>query len=396
MLKGISMGKYGNIDLNPLIKANSAVASYIQVQDTSKIPDQSISTPKSNLEVPSITATPEVDSVTQKSTEVNLTRSEQLVKPLSAKIKLVSIKQEVITNSQDTSYDRVNNDELPFQHSKLIIDRIFQENFLLSIPYKSIGINSSENLLNDSTIQRIEKSIHISLPPVVEKRPLGIDGTLRSESSFNWIAGLLLLSLFVFSWMKILYQKYVEQVVITVVNYQASVRLLREKNVLFKNMAVGLNVVFSINLGLFVFFTLAYFNVSQVIADRNFLSVLIYCFAIGVIYSVKTLSCKLIGYIFLAQDEFKEYVHNFNLFNKNIGLFLFPIVITMPYISDYMEPLVIFSGMAVFSSLFVLRTVRGFQIIIRKGVSTFYLILYLCAIEILPVLLLVKYSSTWI
>ncbi len=390
------MGKYGNIDLNPLIKANSAVASYIQVQDTSKIPDQSISTPKSNLEVPSITATPEVDSVTQKSTEVNLTRSEQLVKPLSAKIKLVSIKQEVITNSQDTSYDRVNNDELPFQHSKLIIDRIFQENFLLSIPYKSIGINSSENLLNDSTIQRIEKSIHISLPPVVEKRPLGIDGTLRSESSFNWIAGLLLLSLFVFSWMKILYQKYVEQVVITVVNYQASVRLLREKNVLFKNMAVGLNVVFSINLGLFVFFTLAYFNVSQVIADRNFLSVLIYCFAIGVIYSVKTLSCKLIGYIFLAQDEFKEYVHNFNLFNKNIGLFLFPIVITMPYISDYMEPLVIFSGMAVFSSLFVLRTVRGFQIIIRKGVSTFYLILYLCAIEILPVLLLVKYSSTWI
>ena len=196
--------------------------------------------------------------------------------------------------------------------------------------------------------------------------------------------------------MKILYQKYILQIITASINYQASIRLLREKNVLFKNMSVGLNIVFVINMGLFLFFVMSYYNFSQIISTNNFLSVLIYCLMIASIYITKTLLCRLIGFLFLAQNEFSEYVHNINLFNKNIGLFLFPAVIMVPYINNYLKPYIVYAGIILFLAILVLRIIRGFQIIIHKGVSSFYLILYLCAVEILPVLLIVKYSSTLI
>jgi hypothetical protein len=36
---------------------------------------------------------------------------------------------------------------------------------------------------------------------------------------------------------------------------------------------------------------------------------------------------------------------------------------------------------------YIMRLYRGFQIIIKKDIFLFYLILYLCTLEILPVLL---------
>jgi hypothetical protein len=160
-------------------------------------------------------------------------------------------------------------------------------------------------------------------------------------------------------------------------------------------MSLGLNLVFALNLGLFIFFFLQYFSIEQQFPNK-IVNVLVYSLGLIVLYSIKTFSCRLIGFLFKVPNEFAEYIHNINLFNKNIGLFLFPIVILYPYIDESIRPAVLYLGIAILSIMFLLRTIRGFQIIMRKGVSFFYLILYLCAIEILPVLIVVKYSTTMI
>jgi hypothetical protein len=392
------MEKIGNAGLSPFTTSESVLKSNSLFQDTTKHSVTIHSTPqinqgKSTLIIPLQSN----DHSTQKKLDSIFARSEQREKILTRPKKEVTPNVELTYQPGDTSSIKIIEKILPYQHTKTHTDIAFQENFLLGISYRTL-LPSTDSIIEKKKISTLlkEKTTHITISPSVKKIPTGIEGTLKSESSFNWIAGLLLLSLFIFSWMKILYEKYILQVIAGIVNYQVSVRLFHEKNVLYKNLSVGLSFIFSINLGLFLFFGISYFNVSQIFPQNSFLCVTIYCSGIAAIYIIKTLSCRFIGYLFLAQAEFSEYVHNINLFNKNVGLFLFPIVIMLPYMNDSIKPAILYSGLIIVSVLFVLRIIRGFQIIIRKGVSTFYLILYLCAVEILPVLLIVKYSSTLI
>ena len=143
------------------------------------------------------------------------------------------------------------------------------------------------------------------------------------------------------------------------------------------------------------FYIIDYFQLSQIL-ENKFLSTCIYTVAILAVYTLKTIVCKFLGYVFLVQDEFDEYLHNVNLFNKNIGLILFPVVVLYPFINDSIKPVILYSGLFFAAGLFILRLHRGFQIIMKKGISFFYLILYLCAIEILPILILLKFTGVLI
>jgi hypothetical protein len=311
---------------------------------------------------------------------------------LSTTAPISKLQSALATNSADTSSLRTFNENLPFQSKRAETGN----NFLLDIPYKNISQH-----FDALTITKSHQNYWLSAKnntrahSEIQDEP-GFKGNVKAEASLNWLPGILLLSLFTFSWIRMVYQKYVVQVVTSMLNYQASIRLLRGKNVLFRNMAFGLNFVFAINIGLFIFFFIQYYNLNQ-IYPAGFISVAIYSVGIIIIYTLKTLVCKLIGNIFMVKEQFAEYVHNIHLYNKNMGLFLFPIVIVFPYItSNQVKPVILYLGLTIIIVMSLLLIYRGFQIIMRNGVSTFYLILYLCAIEILPILLLIKYSYTLI
>ncbi|MDP4207496.1 MAG: DUF4271 domain-containing protein [Bacteroidota bacterium] len=296
---------------------------------------------------------------------------------------------------EDTSSTRIYFKIPAYQEQRNSIDELYTNNFLLVIPHKTISQEFDTSLLTKYKIPHKVLSVSEKPKAIVKVEKSGFEGRERSESSLDWIPLILLLTLFIFSWMKILYQKYIFQVISGIINYQASVRLYRERNVLFQNMSIGLNLIFSLNVGLLIFFFIQYFKLPQVYSNDT-ICIAIYNFGIILIINIKTVIIRIIGYLFQKQDEFHEYVHNINLYNKNIGLFLFPVVILFPYIADQIKPAVIWAGLLIWGIMILFRTIRGFQIIIRKEVSPFYLILYLCTVEILPVLILIKLTATLI
>jgi len=261
--------------------------------------------------------------------------------------------------------------------------------------YVLIAGKNITNHFYSTELTRIDTTNKLTNNQIIAKelviKNTGFEGKIKQESALSWLPGILLFSLFTFSFIKIIYRKYVLQVLYSLINYQASVRLLRDRNVLFRNMAVGLNLVFGINAGLFVYFMLDYFKIGQ-IQSNSFISFLIYALCIIVLFNLKFILCKTLGFLFLVHEIFEEYIHNENLSNKIIGLLLFPIIILIPYIPLSIKAIVLYTGMVMLVILFVLRIIRGIQIIIRKEVSPFYLILYLCTIEILPLLIMVKFS----
>ena len=300
----------------------------------------------------------------------------------------VIVKKEIIINAEDTQAIRHNLYIYPFK--KPVLNELLKpENIFAGIakPTKIKNITKPETK-QTKLIARNDSSVHFT-----QIQSNGFEGNLRHEAGFSWLPAILISTLFIFSWIKLMYYKYVVQVLSATVNYQVSNRLFRERNVLIRNMSLGLNTIFAINTGLLIFYLFKYLDIEP-LKTNPFVSLSIYSISILTIYSIKTFFLRVLGFLFMVKEEFAEYIHNINLFNKNTGLLLFPVVILYPYINEHLKPVVLYAGITLFLLMILLRFFRGFQIIIRKGVSVFYLILYLCAIEILPVLLLIKLSST--
>jgi len=96
--------------------------------------------------------------------------------------------------------------------------------------------------------------------------------------------------------------------------------------------------------------------------------------------------------LFKTQEDFNEVQHHINVFNQTLGVILLPFVIAMPFMDTTITKITLI-GLFGFVGIFLLLFFfRGIQIVTRKQVSFFFLILYLCAIEILPVALLIKTS----
>jgi len=104
-------------------------------------------------------------------------------------------------------------------------------------------------------------------------------------------------------------------------------------------------------------------------------------------YMVKIISTRLLGFIF----EVQEYVYNIVLFNKTVGLVLFPITLCLAYAHQIPQNWLVGAGIVSWAIVLLYRLVRlswiGLSV---RGVSLFYIILYLCTLEILPFVVIVK------
>lgn len=301
--------------------------------------------------------------------------------------KVTADSMKLVTDTLSTKYNSYNT---PFTEPKACNPA--PDNFLLCIPNKTLIIEHSLQKQTQDTSGLIKTNNTITIKPASVSF---LPGKERNESNLDWFTVTILFSLFVFSWIKVIYQKFIVQIVTSIIDYQVAMRLYRERNVLFRNVSFGLHFVFYANIGLFINYLVDYYNFTHLF-HNNFVNILSYCGIVLFIYNIKSLTSKILGYIFLVQDNFSQYIHNVNLYNKNIGLFLFPIIIIYPFTLDKFKPFVIYAGLLLLLIMFLLRSYRSAQIIMRKGISLFYLILYLCAVEILPVLLLVKFVSTLI
>ena len=96
---------------------------------------------------------------------------------------------------------------------------------------------------------------------------------------------------------------------------------------------------------------------------------------------------RITGYLFLNYNLFSEYIHNSFVVNKGTGIILFPVVITAHYFPVPLVSIVLLAGLFILVISVILKSIRAYQIIKRKDVVLFYLILYLCTLEFLPLLL---------
>lgn len=221
---------------------------------------------------------------------------------------------------------------------------------------------------------------------VVEK---GNPQQASQQLQFDWITFLLIGVFLLIGWVRLFNKKYIGALVKSILSYNESYTLFREKNSLMERASFILNTVFVATISLFILQVTLYSNL-QIWNIQNQTEYLMFCGSFIALYILRYLSARFIGHIFLKQKVFSEYLHNVNNATKVTGLFLLPIVVSLQYLAlEYMLA-IIWVGVFIIGFIYLLQQLRAFQILIRNNVSILYMILYLCAFEITPFLIVYK------
>jgi len=165
---------------------------------------------------------------------------------------------------------------------------------------------------------------------------------------------------------------------------------MRNKSSLFGWQSTILNLVSFIVLGLFVFCAATWYN--QI--PEKFSPLAVIMVAIGIItlaVMLRHLVCITAGNLSGERDLFIDYMKNIYRSYRLVAIFILLIIILLVY-TTFVSPRICFiAGLLILGSFYLYRVMRLFLIFIKKDLSIIYLILYLCALEILPVLILLKY-----
>ncbi len=169
----------------------------------------------------------------------------------------------------------------------------------------------------------------------------------------------------------------------------ASKQLMREDYKLNKGSAVLFSIVFVLHFSYFLFEINQYFGYIH----YSFNSVLFYFLIVSAIiltYTVKITLSKLLSSVFLAKNETDEYIFNIFLSTNAAGLFLFPIIVCSEY-SQLPVQYFLCGGSTVLLVLYLIRVFKGLAIAYVGGrFSVFHLFLYFCALEVLPLIVIIK------
>lgn len=203
------------------------------------------------------------------------------------------------------------------------------------------------------------------------------------------VASVLLFAFILFVWLYASNSRRLNQVIKAFYISRFSNQLGRDELSLGNRVSIFLSSLFVITLSLFIAQVINYFQFYKIENEVWFIIQL--AALICVIYGFKIVIVRLAGFIFQSQKEVAEYSTMIFLFCNILGLFLLPIVVCIAFVKEVSPLVFIYSGFSIFVLLLFVRLLRGVVIGINSiRVSKFYLFLYLCTLEILPFVIMVK------
>ncbi len=164
----------------------------------------------------------------------------------------------------------------------------------------------------------------------------------------------------------------------------------RDTVAIFSWQSTALNLISFTILGLFAFCAAAWFD----LIPAGFPQPVVILISIGIIVlgiTSRHFLCLAAGNLSRETDLFNEYLVSIYQSYRYSSTFIFIILVILVYTTILPPGVCLTAGLIVLGIFYFYRVLRLLLIFIKKDISILYLILYLCALEILPVLILLKY-----
>lgn len=221
----------------------------------------------------------------------------------------------------------------------------------------------------------------------------GLSNISVKSINIDWISSVLVLifALVVFS------RHYFPRRFAMLTNAFGSIRLFNQfikDGAIFKDkISLPLFIATLLTFTLFAYQTYHFYGGYYSMSIKNEVLFLILCGFILATYLFKLTMKLTIGALFKTTNETLEHITNIYIFDIIATLLLLPIVMTLTYSPS--QTLLIVAA-TVIGILFILRLIRLITIGLSKSkFSGYYLFLYLCSVEILPVIVFAKMAIVY-
>lgn len=152
---------------------------------------------------------------------------------------------------------------------------------------------------------------------------------------------------------------------------------------------IGLFLLFAATFGLFMYQLAGYKNVYYNISGVQLFAAM--ALIIIALFSLKFLVLKIIGFLFDIDGIVSEYVTTLYLTYFNIAFVFLPVVVCFSLLAAEFIPYLLYMAYILIAVIFVWIYLRSsVSIISNFRFHKFYLFIYLCALEICPILILIK------
>ncbi|OYY24779.1 MAG: hypothetical protein B7Y15_00760 [Bacteroidetes bacterium 24-39-8] len=187
---------------------------------------------------------------------------------------------------------------------------------------------------------------------------------------------------------RLIFPKYFKNLFLLVM--QTSVRQKQTREQLLQNnlASILLNFLFLASAGLYV---------SLLVQHKHWVNLPFYqlvlysCLLLLVVYLGKFLFLSFSGWVFNVGDATNAYTFIVFLVNKVLGIILIPFVLVLTYSPEPIMQIATTISLGICALLFVYRYLIGFGAIRNNlKVSALHFFLYLCAVELLPLVLIYK------
>lgn len=223
----------------------------------------------------------------------------------------------------------------------------------------------------------------------VEKRDKPLSAK-EKETNYRRFLFIAILSMFIILTLIVtIFRILIEKIWKAFINDNLLNQLHREQSSGLAVAYLVLYLLFFINGGLFAFLSARHFGIP--ISATSLYSLLICMGGIAGFFLAKHFVLWLVGFVFPIGKEVDSYQFTIMVFNIVLGLFLVPVVLFIAYAPQNLTGIVVWGALGLLGLIYLFLALRGLFIGNRFiAGNKFHFLLYLCAVEIAPLLVIYK------
>ncbi len=234
----------------------------------------------------------------------------------------------------------------------------------------------------------LDASMQQANPFLTDGKPLGFHPQLQVDVPGGWWLSLIVFICFtIIVVLRVFDNRRLTQLLTGFVRASSLSIYYREESALTGRVSLLLIFNFLLVVPLFLWQIIAY-SYPEVVSWSLYPSLIL---SITLMYGVKIVSMRFLGFLFEQREASNEYTFTILLFNKTIGLILFPVVVLLAFSYGFSPDILIGLGIILWSIVLIYRIFRCLLIGVGTGgLSLLYFLLYLCTLEILPFVVIFK------
>jgi hypothetical protein len=220
----------------------------------------------------------------------------------------------------------------------------------------------------------------------------GVSGFLVDYGSTEWHFYFLVSMLIVYAVARAFLGELLNKTFTAASRYNTAVGMYQDNSQLQRKLDSALYIYYFVSIGFFIMLVAHYFEVFP----NGLKDFELFGFFTGLliaIFFIRIVIGNITGHVFYSLKTLRAYLYHGFIYNKLMGILALPMSIAISYTTGILNDIVIWTAIGTMSILLLMKFLRGFIFARKNRILNFYLFLYLCALELVPILLLYKWFT---